>query len=203
MISVIIPVYNRNILLQRALDSLIQQDFHDWEAIVVDDGSCDFSPFVADHYAMKDPRIRSFSVKHEGPSLAKNFGATLANGSWITFLDSDDYYQPYHLSSRIHIMQQHPDVTFIHGGLKVLGDPTVADRYDQTKQVPITDCVVGGTFFIKTTAFDCCGGFKDLDYAEDAELFDRLAESQEVLSCDLASYMYDRTVLSSRTGQFE
>lgn len=100
-ISVIIPAYNAEKYLSQCLDSLIGQDFRDWEGIVVDDGSTDSTADIAARYAAADPRIKLFRKENAGVSAARNFGKKKAVGQWITFIDSDDCLYPHSLSALI------------------------------------------------------------------------------------------------------
>lgn len=90
MISVILPVYNTEQFLGEAIESVLAQDFHDWELVIVDDGSTDSSGNIADDYAAKDSRIKVFHVENGGLSYARNFGLSHSTGQFVTFLDSDD-----------------------------------------------------------------------------------------------------------------
>lgn len=90
-ISVIIPVYNSELYLKKCLDSLRSQTFDNWEAICIDDGSTDGCADILKAYALRDPRIRSFTQKNCGQGVARNRGLRETRGMYITFLDSDDY----------------------------------------------------------------------------------------------------------------
>lgn len=92
--SVIVPVYNVEKYLPKCLDSILGQDFQDFELLVVDDGSTDSSGAICDDYALRDSRIRVFHQKNQGLSGARNTGLDHANGTWIVFVDSDDYVAP-------------------------------------------------------------------------------------------------------------
>ncbi len=94
--SVIITTYNRGNLLKRALDSLLAQTESDWEAIIIDDGSTDDTEVQMKPYLQKSKKIKYKKKKREGYSLAKNAGVSFAFGKFITFLDSDDEYDPAH-----------------------------------------------------------------------------------------------------------
>lgn len=89
-VSVIIPVYNVEKYLGRALDSLIAQTHPDWEAIIVDDGSTDGSAHIADEYARKDCRFRLFRQPNQGQAVARNKALEKCAGSYIMYLDPDD-----------------------------------------------------------------------------------------------------------------
>ncbi len=101
LISVIIPAYNAEEFLEECLESLLRQDFQDWEGIVVDDGSTDNTFRIATRYSDTDPRIKVFRKENGGVSAARNFGMEKASGEWITFLDSDDCLYTYSLSAFI------------------------------------------------------------------------------------------------------
>ena len=90
-ISVIIPVYNVEGTLQRCVESVLRQTFADWEAILVDDGSTDGSGSICDSFARKDHRISVIHKNNGGLSDARNCGLDVAQGDFVTFIDSDDY----------------------------------------------------------------------------------------------------------------
>lgn len=89
-ISIIIPLYNKKKYLAPMLESLLQQSFKDFEAIIIDDGSTDGSGQIADSFAMNDSRVRVKHVKNGGVSHARNIGLSLVQGDYITFIDADD-----------------------------------------------------------------------------------------------------------------
>ncbi|MFV9484356.1 glycosyltransferase family 2 protein [Christiangramia sp. ASW11-125] len=88
LISIIVPTYNRSSYLRETLESVLHQSYHNWECIVVDDGSDDNTHEVVKSF--KDDRIKYFYKKHEERSIARNFGLSEAKGVYIQFLDSDD-----------------------------------------------------------------------------------------------------------------
>ncbi len=95
--TIIIPTYNRAELLKEALQSLMDQDYSNFEVIVVDDGGADNSEEVVN--AFNDDRIKYFWKENEERSIARNFGISHASGDYIGFLDSDDFHLPQHLST--------------------------------------------------------------------------------------------------------
>ncbi len=92
--SIIIPVFNTSGYLEFCLDSIIKQEFTDWECVLVDDGSSDGSEKICGEYAEKDSRFKVFHQKNSGVSAARNFGLDKADGEWIWFIDSDDVIHP-------------------------------------------------------------------------------------------------------------
>lgn len=91
MISVIIPVYNARHYVTQCLDSLLQQTYQDWEAIVIDDGSHDGSIEVLRIYAQRDQRFRVIGKMNEGVSKTRNIALDSSRGEYLFFLDADDY----------------------------------------------------------------------------------------------------------------
>ena len=90
-VSVIIPVYKCEKYLRRCLDSLLHQDFAEWQAICIDDGSPDNSGKILDEYAAQDSRFIVVHKKYAGVSAARNDGIKKATGKYIHFLDADDF----------------------------------------------------------------------------------------------------------------
>lgn len=90
-LSIIVPVYRVSGTLRRCVDSIVSQTFKDWELILVDDGSPDDCGTICDEYAGKDDRIRVIHKANGGLSDARNAGLKVAQGEFVTFVDSDDY----------------------------------------------------------------------------------------------------------------
>lgn len=91
LITVIIPVYNVKKYLNRCVDSVVNQTYHNIEILLIDDGSTDGSSRLCDSLCKKDNRIKAIHKKNGGLSSARNFGLDLMTGDYVTFLDSDDY----------------------------------------------------------------------------------------------------------------
>lgn len=94
MISVIIPIYNVEKYLGRALNSLLDQTYQEWEAILVDDGSTDNSASIANRYCQKDKRFILTRQENQGQGAARNNALKMAGGDYIMYLDPDDIYHP-------------------------------------------------------------------------------------------------------------
>lgn len=199
--SVIIAAYNRSELLIRALDSLISQTENDWEAIIIDDGSTDGTACRIAPFLKLKKNIHYTWQKPQGASGAKNTGSLLSKGKYITFLDSDDEYYPCHLQSRRKILEAHPEVEFLYGGTKVMGNEYVPDRFDYGKMIHLNDCSVGGTFFIKKDLFLRLGGFADIPFGSDADFFDRINSSGILkIKAESSTYIYHRENANSITN---
>ena len=98
-VSIIVPVYNTEKYLARCIDSILAQTFTDFELILVNDGSKDNSGKICDEYAQKDSRIVVIHKENGGVSSARNKGIDVAQGEWISFVDSDDWISSDFLSS--------------------------------------------------------------------------------------------------------
>ena len=92
-ISVIVPIYNVELFLERCIKSIINQTYKNLEIILVDDGSPDKCPDICDYYSMNDDRIRVIHKTNGGLSDARNAGIDIATGDYIMFVDSDDYIE--------------------------------------------------------------------------------------------------------------
>lgn len=90
-ISIVVPVYNMAGSLRRAIDSILNQNFKNYEIVIVDDGSTDLSGKICDNYAERHDYIRVIHKPNGGLSSARNAGISEARGKWVTFCDSDDY----------------------------------------------------------------------------------------------------------------
>jgi glycosyltransferase involved in cell wall biosynthesis len=108
-IAVVIPVHNRRLVVQRAIDSVLRQDLTDFELVVVDDGSTDGSADVVGE--ISDPRIRVIREGvRRGGNAARNRGFRETTAPIVAFLDSDDEFLPYKLSTVIATFERQPDL---------------------------------------------------------------------------------------------
>ncbi len=101
-VSIIIPAYNVEKYLSTCLESLIAQTYEDFEAIVIDDGSTDYTPQICEQYIFRDGRIKVVRQENAGVSVARNKGLELAQGEYITFIDADDWVEKDYLSTIVH-----------------------------------------------------------------------------------------------------
>lgn len=91
MVSIIVPVYNAESTLRRCIESIINQEYTDFELILVNDGSMDSSADICDEYAAKDSRVKVFHKENTGVSDTRNVGIEAARGEYIQFVDADDW----------------------------------------------------------------------------------------------------------------
>ncbi len=123
LVSVIIPTYNRAWSLKKAIDSVLEQDYKNFELIVIDDGSTDDTEALVSEYAKS---VKFVQQPNLGVSAARNKGIQISSGSLISFLDSDDYWEPKKLSTQVEYFNENPDAlicqteeTWIRNGKRV------------------------------------------------------------------------------------
>jgi glycosyltransferase involved in cell wall biosynthesis len=200
--SVVVTTYNRANIVSRALNSLIAQTEPDWEAIIVDDESTDDTYYQISPFLKTYPEILYIRQPHRGEAAAKNAGLRSARGTFITFLDSDDEFHPFHLESRKKILVNNPTVKFLYGGAKILGNQYVPDRYNNSKLVNLNDCVIGGTFFIDRNIAISLNGFNDILIGTDADLYDRVLNSGiNMMKIIQPTYIYHHETEDSITNK--
>lgn len=129
-LSIIVPVYNSAAFLPKCLESILNQTYHNLELIVVNDGSTDTSPEICQGYAQKDDRIVYLSQNNQGQSVARNLALKHSTGTFISFIDSDDWIEPDMYKDMVGIA--------LNQGLKVVECSSVAlsrgQNYVQTNE---------------------------------------------------------------------
>ena len=108
MISVVIPLYNKEAIIKKSIESVLTQDYDDFEVVVVNDGSTDRSAEIVK--SISDSRITLIEQKNGGPGNARNTGVKNANGEWILFLDADDELLPGALKHFAGLVEAHKDI---------------------------------------------------------------------------------------------
>ena len=194
------PVYNRQVYIKRAIDSVFNQSYTNWELITIDDGSQDYSPYLLEIYHAFSHKIKVIYQDHQFLPAARNNGIKNSAGEFITFLDSDDEITEDHIEQRITYFIQNPKADFIHGGVKIIGNPFVPDKDNPEKLIHLFDCTIGATFFGKRKVFIESGGFKDIHYSEDSEFLERLIKKYNVRKVDFPTYVYHRETPDSITN---
>lgn len=121
-VSVIVTCYNLSRYLPEALDSVLAQDFNDWECIVVNDGSEDSTSAVAKGYTEKDSRFHLLELKNGGVIRARNEGVKASCGEYLLFLDADDILFADYVGKAVHILDSRPDVLIVSGPAEPFSD---------------------------------------------------------------------------------
>ena len=128
-ISVILPFYNAEKTLGRAVESISQQDFEDFECILVDNNSTDGSLQIALDWERRDQRFRVTNEKMQGVMFASNRGAEIARGKYLARMDADDRALPGRLRKQSAFLDSHPDYGAVAGLVKHVGDPEYTEGF--------------------------------------------------------------------------
>lgn len=192
IISVLIPTYNREQILKRAVESVLNQTFKNFELLIIDDGSSDNTSSLIWEYQKQFPNIRYLRHSNRKLPLTLNAGIQAAVSEYITFLGSDDEYKNNHLELRLKIMLEDKSIDILHGGVEIIGNPFVKDKNDLSKNILLSECIIGGTFFGKRKVFLNMNGFNAIDYSEDSEFYDRASAKFKFVKIDNPTYIYYR-----------
>lgn len=107
LVSIIVPVYNSEMVLSDCIESVLQQTYQDWELIMINDGSKDRSVNMINKYVTKDKRVKLINQpKNMGVAAARNRGIEASQGRYIAFLDSDDMWKPGKLEKQLEFMSK-------------------------------------------------------------------------------------------------
>ncbi|NVM57275.1 MAG: glycosyltransferase family 2 protein [Desulfobacterales bacterium] len=197
-VSVIIPTYNRARFLKEAICSVLAQDFHDFELIVVDDGSTDDSPQLLGSY----PKIRIVRQDRRGVSAARNAGIARAPGRFVAFLDSDDLWLPGKLSAQVAFFETHPtalicqtEEVWIRNGIRVNPKKQHKKHSGMIFGPSLELCLVSpSAVMMQRRLLDEVGGFDEtLPACEDYDLWLRIA-------CRFPIYLISTPLVVKRGG---
>ncbi|AWA31223.1 glycosyltransferase family 2 protein [Flavobacterium magnum] len=207
--SVIIPLYNKENFIGNTISSVLAQTFTDFELIIINDGSTDNSAAIAKGFS--DPKIRFFSKPNEGVSVARNFGISMAEADYITFLDADDYWYPDFLETMQRTIAGFPNESVFSAAIEIeTAKNTFPARYSIPKS---SGCIV--VDFFDASARECviwtsCAVFHKevfqkagtfdpkLKSVQDTDLWIRIGLIYPVVFCPsvLARYVFDAQSLS-------
>ena len=113
VVSIIVPVYNGEKYLAKAIESALAQSYPQWELLVVDDGSVDETAVIVRQFT--DPRIRYHYQENQGQAAALNTGLSLAQGEFVTTLDADDWYPADSLQARVAVLRENTNYAVAYG----------------------------------------------------------------------------------------
>lgn len=203
-ISVLMSVYNTEFgLVKRAIDSVLAQDFPNFELIVIDDGS-DNDPQnqLLEYIIGHEEKITYLRHKNRGQSRSINRGILNSRGKFITILDADDEFESHHLGA---CLKELHSVDLIASTTKTIVDKEedyyVPDKRDPSKMIHVDECVLFATLFGKKEVF-LDFDFKDF-YAADADFYERAAKKYKVKKVDLRTYIYYRNTPNSMCSRLK
>lgn len=197
-VSVLMALYNTDFtFIKRAIDSVLDQDFQDFELIIVDDGSKENNRDSLLHYVEKyEDKIIYIRHSNRGQSESINRGILNSIGEFITILDSDDEYKPNHLSSCIREMK---NADLVCSTTETIVDTTndyyVPDKNDTSKLIHLDDAILFGTLFGRRKVFTAIS-FKTC-FAADADFYEKAELQFNVKKVDLRTYVYHRNIPNS------
>jgi glycosyltransferase involved in cell wall biosynthesis len=199
LVSVIIPTYNRGWIVQEAVDSVLDQDFYEYELIVVDDGSNDNTQEILATYG---ERITVLKQSNQGVSAARNSGIASASGQLIAFLDSDDLWLPGKLSSQAKFFKENADAVinqtqeiWVRNGARVNPKKRHHKFSGMIFERSLALCLVSpSAVMIRKSLFDSVGVFDEhLPACEDYDLWLRI-------SCRYPVHLIDIPLIIKRGG---
>ena len=193
-VSVIIPAYNAERVVGRAIQSVLEQDWPPREIIVVDDGSTDATRAVVAKYP---PPVKYLHQANAGAGAARNLGVAMATGDWIAFLDADDYWLPEKLRKQLLLLSANPQLVWIAGAFSICSHGILLrhSRHPQTDRLlqesVVTDAIEAlaakwqiwtGTVMVRKDVLARVGNFDlKLKRAEDIDLWVRIAVDHPLL----------------------
>jgi len=197
-VSVLMTVFNTNLLYtKRAIDSVLNQDFQDFELIIIDDGSKENNrESLMDYVEKYEDKISYIRHRNRGQSESVNRGVLYSLGEYITILDSDDEYKPNHLSACLSEMNE---LELICSTSETIvdndNDYYVPDKNDQTKLIHLDEVILFGTLFGRKKVFNNID-FKT-GFAADSDFYEQATNLFRVKKLDLRTYIYHRNIPNS------
>ncbi len=191
-ISVLMSVYNGDLFLSAALESILEQSFSDFEYIIVDDASSDNTGAILAEYAAKDARIRVFKNEENlGLTASLNVGLSHCEGRYVARMDADDISLPERFMTQYWFMEDHPDVAVsgscvavIDESGKLLGEKNLALTYEEIQsKMLFNNQFIHSTLFFRTDVLKSCGGYDErFKKSQDYELMLRLSSRYPVVN---------------------
>jgi glycosyltransferase involved in cell wall biosynthesis len=186
VVSVIIPTFNREKFVGKAIQSVLVQSFPDFEIIIVDDGSTDGTTEVVKSFSAD--RLQYIYQPNHGRSNARNHALRLARGRYIAFLDSDDLYLPGKLELQVNYLDCHPDVGMVYTSAYCIDESGNQLEYQYEAKtsgriyrdiaffVPVT--ITLPTVMVRREVFDKVGNFDEsMERFEDTDMWRRIAKT--------------------------
>ena len=197
-VSVLMTVFNTDFsYTKRAIDSVLHQDFQDFELIIIDDGSKgNDRELLMDYVEKNEDKISYIRHSNRGQSESINRGVLYSLGEYITMIDSDDEYKQNHLSS---CLMEINELDLICSTSETIvdndNDYYVPDKNDLSKLIHLDEATLFGTLFGRKKVFTSIE-FKT-GFAADADFYERATKLFSVKKMDLRTYIYHRNIPNS------
>lgn len=206
-ITVLMPVYNGELYLAQAIESILDQTFADFEFIIINDGSTDRSLEILQNYAQKDNRIRLISRDNAGLIKTLNEGLTLASGQYIARMDSDDLCHMQRLNLQYEYLNTHPDCVAVGSAMQLIdsegwpirnwSSPTTHEEIDRAHLAGQGGAICHPSAMFRKQALNEVNGYHEgYIHAEDVDLFLRLAEIGRLANLAEVLYTYRQHIES-------
>lgn len=186
LVSVVIPVYNGEKTILRAIDSILKQSYPNFEIIIVNDGSTDNTKSILN--TIKDPRVKVINLdKNIGRSAARNLSINKARGEYIAMLDADDYSYPDRLEKQIAYMSQHKVslcgtwayLVDTSGNMTEWQQPTTTEEIRKT--ILRSNTFIHSSIMAKKSIIQEFGGYdENLHCSEDYDLYLKISSKYSV-----------------------
>ena len=187
LVSIILPIYNAELFVEKALESLLSQTYCDFELIAIDDGSTDSSLQIVERLSATDKRIRVVSQNNKGLVYTLNHGIDLAKGSLVARMDADDICEPYRLEWQVKFMIDNPSVVCVGGQINLIdmagrdilkmSMPLDHEGIDAANLSAVSHGIVHPTALMRLSTLRMLGGYSsEYRHAEDIDLWLRLGE---------------------------
>ncbi len=122
LVSVIIPAYNAEKFISKTINSVLSQDHHDFEIIIVDDGSTDMTESIILSYVKQSHKVKGIKQNNAGVSAARNNGFKSARGDYVAFLDADDIWESQFLSVLVQLLEKDPSTGLAHSDYREINE---------------------------------------------------------------------------------
>lgn len=204
-VSIVLPCYNGSRYLRYSLDSILIQDFTDWELIFVNDCSTDDTLKIATEYANKDARIRIINNEtNQKLPASLNIGFSAATGDYLTWTSDDNIAKPNWLSVMVEYLDRNQDTDMVVAGMDYIDeDGNVFDtfNYKRSAQDLSYFCNVGAAFMYRRRIMDKIGGYDTSVFcAEDYDYWCRIAMSGRIdyISDNIYQYRFNSDALTAK-----
>lgn len=186
MLSIIVTCYNNDWCVHKAIQSIKNIKYDNWECLIINDGSTDDSEKIIKESIKNDDRFKLITTENNGVAKARNLGMSLAKYDYCMFLDADDEILPDYPNNAIHYLIEHPECPLYFGGFICTGmyEFLAKPKWVNYKHLLIEPCLFVTSMFIRKHALEVGGFNSDLDACEDYEFWIRyLYHNSDNIKC--------------------